>query len=184
MERVCFLCNLVTHVNLFSGIRNSGLKCREQQHHILSAAVRCSLSERHMPAPHDVTVSLEVQIFDGSSTRQSSQVPAGIRRKDQSRMQLWNRLSYCQIKRLFWGWNVSCAVMQTVRRYLWLTASRSCGLWEPRAKSFAPLRQQPPTVTGDCGYLASVALRKVWPAESARQDVKPDIPEEWEGLAS
>lgn len=83
--------NLATHLNLFSGIRNSGQKYGEQQRHSPSAAVRCSLSERHMPALHDVTVSLDMQIFDGSSTRQSSQVPAGISRRDQSRMQLWNR---------------------------------------------------------------------------------------------
>lgn len=115
------LCNLATHLNLFSGIRNSGQKYGEQQRHRLSAAVRCSLSERHMPALHDVTVSLDMQIFDGSSTRQSSQVPAGISRRDQSRMQLWNRFELLPKKtKTFLEMNVLCciAVTQTVHRFL------------------------------------------------------------------
>lgn len=86
---------------LESFLRNRRLRPEMQRAATLSAAVRCSLTERHMPARHDVTISLDMQIFDGSSTRQSSRVPAGISRKDQSRTRLWKSLASLPIKRDF-----------------------------------------------------------------------------------
>lgn len=103
-----------------------------------------------------------MQIVRGSNTRQSVRVPGSISRKDQSRLQLrrnlQRRLNYSQDKETF--------LASSAAR---LTANRSCGgpfmesqhlFFRPRSVS-NPLPTPPPTVTGDCGYLGSVTLRKV-----------------------